>query len=503
MNETSMSKRLAALFPVLILLGACTVGPDYEPPTIAVPPSFGAPQSQMVPRTDIAVWWKSVGDPVLDSLIAGALSANLDVQQAAARVREARAQEAATRHLGDPQVGASAQAAYNRLSTNALPSALTGLAGGGSGQSGGSSALGIPGEGFTSFQTGFDASWELDLFGGQRRENEAARARTQSAIWSQRDAEVTMVAEVANTYQQYRALQRRIAVADATITAERELLGLIRARTTSGLVTTFDERRQESDVDQHVAERENLAAQAQARVHALSILLGLAPRALSTELAAAPSAAPAAVEVPAGLPSELLQRRPDIRAAERRLAAATASIGVATADLYPRLSLTGAVQLASRALSHLLDTDSMQANGAGRLSMPLLGLGARKATVRVREVQAQEAFIVYQAHVLGALRDVEDALTRLDADRKRVTSLRASAASAQDAADTAAVRYRNGLTAYLEVLEARQALFAVRDTLVQAEAAAAQDVVALYKALGGGWDERRNPEGEGLNGRDN
>lgn len=496
-----MWKSGAASIPVLMLLGACTVGPSYTPPNIAVPPSYGSPQSQAAPATDIAAWWRAFGDPVLDGLVSRALAGNLDVQQAAARVREARAQEMATRRSGDPQVNASAQAAYNRLSENALPSALAGLAGGGSGQPGSGGALGLPGEGFTTFQAGFDASWELDLFGGRRRANEAARARTEGAIWSRRDAEVTLAAEVANNYQQYRALQRRIAVADETITAERELLDFIRVRTSKGLVTTLDERRQERDIDQQVAGREDLAAQAQARVHALSILLGLAPASLSTELAAAPPAAPAIVEVPAGLPSDLLQRRPDIRAAERQLAAATADIGVATADLYPKFSLTGALQLASRALSNLFETDSIQANGSGRLSLPLLGLGEKKATIRVREAQAQEALIRYQSGVLGALRDVEDALTRLDADRRRIGNLRASAASAQDAADTAAVRYRNGLTAYLDVLEARQTLFAARDALAQAEAAAAQDVVALYKALGGGWDERRMIEKEQPDGR--
>lgn len=305
-----------------------------------------------------------------------------------------------------------------------------------------------------------------------------------------------MVAEVANTYQQYRMLQRRIAVADAMIAADRALLDFVRVRTDKGLVTTLDERRQESDVAQQIAQREDLAAQAQALVHALSILLGLAPGALSTELSAAPQAAPVAMEVAAGLPSELLLRRPDIRAAERDLAAATADIGVATADLYPKFSLTGALQLASRSLSTLIQADSLQANGAGRLSLPLLGRGEKKATIHVREAQADEALLAYQGKVLGALRDVEDALTRLDADRKRAMHLRLSATAAQDSVDTAEVRYRNGLTSYLDVLEARQALFSARDALAQADAHAAQDVVALYKALGGGWDEGRMTEKE-------
>jgi len=479
-----------------MLLGACTVGPSYVPPQNAAPPAYASAQSQAVAPADIARWWTAFGDPKLDSLVARALAGNLDIQQASARMRQARAQEIATRRSGDPQVNASAQGSYTRLSENSLPAGLASLGGGGSS---GASGIGLPGESYPTFQIGFDASWEIDLFGGRRRANEAAGARTEAAIWSQRDAQVMLVAEVANAYQQYCALQRRIAIADETIASARELLGFVVARTGNGLVTTLDERRQQGDIEQLAAQRDGLAAEARRRVHTLSVLLGLAPAALADELAGPPPAA-ALIEVPAGLPSELLQRRPDIRAAERRLAAATADIGVAQADLYPKFSLTGALQLASRSLATLLQSDSILGNGAGRLSLPLLGQGAKRATVRVREAQAQEALLAYQASVLTALKDVEDALTRLDADQRRVTRLRAAVTAAADAADTVGVRYRNGLVAYLDVLEARRTLLAARDALSQAEAAAAQDVVALYKALGGGWDERRVTEDE-PNGR--
>lgn len=496
-----MAKPGAASLAVSMLLSACTVGPSYAPPPTSVPPSYGTTQRQAETSADLGEWWTAFADPVLNSLVGRALAGNLDVQQAAARVRQARAQERATRRSGSPQINASAQGGYTRLSENALPSGLANLGTLNPGESNGS-GLGFPGEDFPTFQLGFDASWELDLFGGRRRANEAARARTEAAIWSQRDAEVMLAAEVANTYQQYRLLQRRIAIADETIAAARELLDFVTVRTDKGLVTTLDERRQQRDVETLAAERADLAAQADARLHGLATLLGLAPTTLSAELAAVPSTAPTSITVPAGLPSDLLQRRPDIRAAERRLAAATAEIGVATADLYPKFSLTGALQLASRALSSLLESDSILANGAGRLSMPLLGRGATQATLRVREAQADEALLAYQADVLTALRDVEDALTRLDADHGRVGHLRASATAAEDAADTAGVRYRHGLTSYLDVLEARQSLLSARDALAQVEAAAAQDVVALYKVLGGGWDERRIKTGqEKPNGR--
>ncbi len=482
---------LAALF----LLGGCTVGPNYRPPAVAVPASYSSGPSAAA--SDIGRWWAAFDDPILDDLIARAQAGNLDVRQAAARVAEARAQEAVVRAHGGPSVNADAQAGYSRLSKNALPAGLANLGGGSTGNPG---PIGSPGEAFATFQAGFDASWEIDLFGGQRRADEAAAARTEAAVWNQRDAEVMLAAEVARTYQQYRALQRQIALADQTLASQRELLDFIAVRTKHGLVTTIDERRQQRTLEQAAAQRAELLAQADAHVHALGTLLGLAPAALSGQLGQAPAVVPATIEIPPGLPSELLQRRPDIRAAERNLAAATADIGVATADLYPKLSLTGALQLASRALATLLETDSIFATGSGRLSLPLIG-GGKRETVTLRQAQANEALIAYQKAVLGALRDVEDALTRLDADRRKVVDLQASAAAAQDAADTAQVRQRNGLVQMADVLQARQAWLADRDALAQAEAAAAQDEVALYKALGGGWDERRVNQEEPASGR--
>lgn len=489
----------------LILLAGCTVGPSYHPPKLALPPTYDGPSATGPATTGITAWWAAFDDPVLDDLLARARSGNLDMRQAAVRVEEARAQERGTRASGGPTVNVSGQAGYSRLSSNSLPSALSSLGTLGSGSSSSNSGgLGLAGEHFATFQTGFDASWELDLFGGQRRANEAASARTQAAEWSARDAEVTLVAEVGNTYQQLRALQRRIAVADQAIAAARDTLDVIRARMANGLVTSLDERREEQDLAQTIAGREDMVAQADADVHALGTLLGLAPAALKQELATPAPAEPTVVEVPAGLPSDLLERRPDIRAAERQLAAATADIGVATADLYPKFSLTGAAQLASRSLSNLLQSDSTQANAAGRLSMPLIGRGATLATVRLRKAQANEALVAYQRSVLTALRDVEDALTRLDADRRRVVDLTTSARAASDAADTGQVRFRHGLVAYTDVLDAQRTALSAHDALVQAQAAAAQDVIALYKALGGGWDERRmQKQEEGSRGRDN
>jgi NodT family efflux transporter outer membrane factor (OMF) lipoprotein len=309
-----------------------------------------------------------------------------------------------------------------------------------------------------------------------------------------------LAAEVARTYLQVRSLKRRIALADATLAAKRQALDFIETRARHGLVNSVDTRRQQQEIERTAAAREDLQAQITAHIHALGTLLGLAPTALDVELSRAPAGPPSAIEIPVGLPSELLRRRPDVRAAERRLAAATADIGVATADLYPKLSLTGALQLVSRSLAALLESDSLFANAAGRVSAPLLG-GAGRATVALRRTQANEALIAYEGAVMSSLRDVEDALTRLDADRQKVVVLRRSVQAARDAAGTAEVRQRNGLVPMADVLQARQSWLADQDALTQAEAAAAQDEVALYKALGGGWDDRRVNDEETARGR--
>lgn len=493
-----MALRRAHLLAALLLLGGCTVGPDYRPPAAAVPATFSTGETMGAADADLARWWAGFGDPVLDNLIARGRAGNLDLRQAAARIEQARAQQRAVRARGGPSLNANAQAGYTRLSENSLPAGLANLGGGG--QSGGGSPIGLAGEDFATFQVGFDAAWEIDLFGGRRRANEAAGARTEAALWSARDGEVTLAAEIARTYQQYRALQRRIALADESLASGRELLEFVRARTRNGLATTVDERQQQRDIEKSAAQRESLQADADVHVHALGTLLGLPPTALREELAGDPAPPPEAIAIPPGLPSDLLRRRPDIRAAERRLAAATADIGVATADLYPKLSLTGALQLVSRSLATLLESGSLFANGAGRLSLPLVG-GGKRETVDLRRAQANEALLAYQAVVLGALREVEDALTRVAADRRKVEALRASVVAAGDAADTARVRQRNGLVPAAEVLRARQAWLADRDALAQAEAAMQQDEVALYKALGGGWDERRIDDEEQTNGR--
>ena len=486
-------------------LWGCAAGVPYKAPAPAVPATFSQ-SAGSANADDASAWWTCFDDPLLTSLVARALSSNLDALQAATRVREARARERIVRGGQGPQINASANASEAHLSKNALPSSLASLFSGGSGGANGGSGggIGLSGTSFRTYQAGFDASWEIDLFGGDARAAEAAQARTDGALWSQRDADVVLAAEVARTYQQLRTLQRRLALADAALATQRELLTFVQVRARNGLVADAEVLRQQRALDQSLAQREDLAAQGDMSLHALALLLGLAPLDLAGELAAPAAAASALPQVPPGLPSDLLERRPDIRMAERAVAAASADVGVATADLYPKISLTGALQLASRSLSTLVDADSLQGNVSGRVAFPLLGRDRLHATVDLRQAQADEARLAYRKTVLAALRDVEDALTRLASSRRRLDEFQRVARAALEESDIAAVQYRHGLASATEMLAARQTLQSAEDGELQAQAAAAQDVVALYKALGGGWDERRDRiEGEGTRGQAN
>lgn len=472
----------------MLLLGACTVGPDYDTPVPHLPPAFDVAKSQAGPAPDLSAWWRSFDDPTLDALVNRVLSENLDVQQALSRVRQARARETAVRSQVLPRVRATTQAGYTRLSENALPSALTALGAGSPPGEG----LGLAGEGFATYRTGLDASWELDVFGGQRRASEAAAARTDAATWSARDARVTVLAEVADAYQQLRSVQQRLRLIDETVEARRSLEDLAGVEHAYGLIMQVAVLDQTHARELAQAQHHGLSIQADQLIGVLSVLVATSENDLEAQLAA-PGPAATLIEIPTGLPSELLRRRPDLRASERRLAAATAEIGVATAELYPSLSLTGALQLASRSLSSLPDAGSLLVDGGAGLGFPVLDR-PRQAGVRLREEEAREAWLAYRAVTLAALWDVRRAMDRLDGDRATVRHLQAAVATATRRRASASARYAAGLEGAETVLGARLLELSSKDALVQAEFAAARSAIALYKALGGGWDDRQAPD---------
>jgi len=470
---------------IALLLAGCTVGPNYQRPATPVPPSFAEPhEAAAVSDSDLASWWRQFDDPELDKLVNRALAQNFDVETAAARVREARAREIVAGAAALPQVDASGSASRQRISEHAIP-VPPGAGGGGGGPPGG---FGLPGTEFDTFRVGFDASWEIDLFGKTRRSVEAARGRAATAIWNRRDVQVTTAAEVANAYLMLRTLQQRIAIAQAEVERQQRSQELVAARVRGGLVTGQDLEQQRSQLATALAAIPPLRAQADQQIHALGVLTGETPEALTAELS--PSAAlPSSPAVPAGLPSDLLRRRPDIRAAERNLAASTADIGVATADLYPKFSLTAAPALVSTALASLLEWGSRSYSIGASLNWPIFNGGRTRANIAVANALQEQALIKYRKVVLTALQDVEDALTQIDNERRRSASLEQALATATRAEDIARARYRGGLVTYSDVLQSQASRISLQGQLIESHGAQARDTVSLFKALGGGWPE--------------
>ena len=477
-----LARPLLAMPPALLcaaLLGGCTtVGPDYRQPEAAVPAGWTEPAAAGEAQLDH--WWRGFGDERLAALVEQALAQNLDLELAAARIREARALEGVAGAGASPQVGGEASVARQRISENAIP-VPPGSGGGGS--------IGLPGSEFTSWRAGFDASWELDLFGRNVRESEAAAARSGAALWNRRDVEVAVAAEVASAYLRLRTVQARIGNAEAELARQQRFEQLVDARVRGGLVTGQDLEQQRSERSAAAAEIPALQVQAKQEIHALGVLTGQAPGALADQLAVPIGIAPSPPPVPPGLPSDLLRRRPDIRSTERELAAATADVGVAVADLYPRISLTAAPALVSTALGSLLQWGSRSFSAGAALDWPLFDGGRRKANIAVRNARQEQAAIEYRKAVLGALRDVEDALGRVDGDRRRLAELEGAQATAARAEEIARSRYRGGLTTLTDVLQAQQRRLSLEEQVIETRGALARDTVALVKALGGGWQE--------------
>jgi len=464
----------ALLFIIALGANACTVGPRYHQPTIATPPAYvetvDTARTAIRPDdADLSQWWTQFPDPILQVLIKRALESNFDLKSAASRVRQAREQEAIAGAAEYPTLSANGTALTLNSSRASSP------------------ASPIPGH-LNLYAAGFDATWEVDLFGGTRRAIEEARANTAASLWARRDGEVSLTAEVANDYLTLRALQARIAVGQAELQAQKDLGGLIGARRQTGFVTNLDVDQQAAVVATAAAQIPQLEAQAKGQVHAIGVLLGQPPEALEAELTAnggvIPPPPPA---LPVGLPSELLRRRPDIRAAERKLAAASAQIGVQTANLYPKLDLIGLASFASMAPASLFSGQNFTSAGFGMLSAPIFEGGKTRASIRVAREQYAQAGFAYQGAVLGALRDVEDALARHRTDEDRRAALAQSVAASRASLVIAEDQYETGLVTFINVLQAETAELNARDQLIQVDALALTDLVAVYKALGGGW----------------
>ncbi|HEX4740318.1 MAG TPA: efflux transporter outer membrane subunit [Caulobacteraceae bacterium] len=491
---TRRAARPAAATTLALLAAACTVGPNYKKPDLPTPATYA--EAQSTPRTqvnaadaDLSAWWTQFHDPVLDRLITRALTNNPDVQTALSRVRESRQVERQTAAAEYPSLSAGANVVTFR-SNRSSPSA-SGSSGSSSGGSASTSPAGQSGFALPThlnlYSVGFDSTWEVDLFGGTRRAIQQARANTQAQEWELRDVEVTLTAEVANDYLTLRAAQARIAIGEAELARQRGLFTLVRARRQTGFVTNLDVNQQSTAVATAAAQIPQLQAQARTQIHAIGVLLGEPPEALSQDLSAKGAIPPPPPMLPLGLPSQLLERRPDVREAERRLAAATAGIGVQTANLYPKLTLYPFGSFASNDIDTLFDAHSLAAAGLARLTQPIFDAGKRIAAVRAAREEREQALIAYKSAVLGSLRDVEDALTRYENEESRRMNLIQAADAARGSLKIAQDQYTTGFVPFINVYQSENALLNAEDQLTQSDAAVASDLVSVYKALGGGW----------------
>jgi NodT family efflux transporter outer membrane factor (OMF) lipoprotein len=468
----------ALLVPALLALAGCTVGPDYTPPPGRAPDAFTHQADDgfaVFSRVDAGApdpaWWSRLGDPTLDALVARAAEGNLDVRLAVARITEARASLGVSESEGLPTLDASGSYSRNRDSA----SSRQGQFGGG-------------GENYDSFRAGFDASWELDLFGRVRRSVEAAEASLQAAQEDRRDVLVTLVSDVARNYVELRGFQRRLEIARKNLALQQETLNLTRARFNAGLTTDLDVAQAEAALAETAALVPEFDASAQRAINRLSVLLGQNPAALRSELSSGGSIPAVPEVVPVGLPSELLRRRPDIRRAERNIVAANALIGVAVADLYPRFSLTGSFGLASDRFADWADATSRFWTVGPAVRWPILDWNRVRSNINVQQARAEQTVIVYEQTVLNGLEETENALVNYAREQSRRKSLADAVASSRRAFDLANQLYTSGVSDFQRVIDSQRALVSAEDQLVNSDTIVTTNLIALYKAIGGGWE---------------
>ena len=465
MTLLDVSFRSPALLLAASLLAACAVGPDYAAPTTAAPEFRRADAAVLAEEPYEAAWWRQFGDPTLDGLVERALADDLDLKIAAARVEESRALLRGARR--DRWPGAVAEAA--RTESNA--------------QQPGFSTDRVDVE---YYDAGFAALWELDLFGRVRRGAEAAAADADAAAADLRDAQVLVAAEVARSYLDLRGAQKRLRVARANLEFQRETLNLTRVRLDLGRGSELDVASAAARLSATEASVPPLVAAEAAAAHRLAVLLGLRPGALDAELVPR-ELPPHLTTLAVDSPEALLRRRPDIRAAERELAAATARIGVAKADLFPQLTLNGFIGFIAGDASELGESTSRAWSFSPVLSWGGLDRGVR-ARIVAAEARATGALAVYDRTVLLALEETETAFVTYTQSRARLAAAIDESTASRRAAELARVQYREGALDFLRLLDAERTALQAEDGLATAETDLNRSVVAIYRALGGGWE---------------
>jgi NodT family efflux transporter outer membrane factor (OMF) lipoprotein len=499
-NETSLRAIGLAVLMCTAIAG-CTVGPDFERPAAATPEVFERTQTARAPSRAVEAefnpqWWTLFGDPVLNALEERLADANLDVAAASARLYQSRAGQRIAGAAALPTLDAAASYNRERGSENGILSLLGVTPSQSQPESAsGSAPLGVsamPGSkgspAYNLYQAGFDASWELDLWGRVRRSVEAAGALTEASYEDRNAILLSARAELARDYIELRDTQSLLDIAKQNLDIARDSVKLTRIRVREGVTTDLDVANASAQMETIESLIPTLESHRDTTVNAIGVLLGEQPGALRQMLADARDVPKLPDQLPIGFPSELAQRRPDIRKAEAQLHAATASIGMAKADFYPRISLNGSAGFQSLQLSNLADWASGQFVVGPSITFPIFEGGRLKGTLQLREAQQQEAAIVYKRTVLEAWREVDDALLVYDAEQRRHERLTTVVTLNQRALGIAQQRYKAGALDYLDVLNVQRQLLDAQSKLEQSRATAAENLIGLCKSLGGGWD---------------
>lgn len=454
---------MLAFFSLLLLWTGCAVGPDYTRPDPRTgldqwqqPPEYGL----VVSEADIGEWWQVFEDSHLNELVHRGLSGNLDLDIARSRVREARAArgiETAARFPALDATGSAAQVKEGDQPAGEL------------------------------YATDFDAAWEIDLFGRVSRRIEASTADMQASIEALRSVQVSLVAELALNYTEVRSFQNRIRLAEANVEAQRKTLQVVTDRFDLQLANSLEVEQAKSNLSSSQSQLPPLKSGLQQAMNRIAVLTGEKPGLLNDffhEASPMPTAPP---EIAIGIPADLIRRRPDIRKAERELAAQSARAGVAKADLYPRFTFNGILQFSTTSASSLFDSMSRLLTIGPAFQWNIFNAGSVRSNIEVQSERQNQALIEYEQTILQALEEVENAMIAYARELDRRDSLETTVASAKKSADLAESLYKDGLRDFIYVLDAQRTLFAAEDSLAVSSAEVTANLIRLYKALGGGW----------------
>jgi NodT family efflux transporter outer membrane factor (OMF) lipoprotein len=479
--------RILSVSAVLAALAGCTVGPDYHRPEMKVPGSFAAAPttepstvaSVTAPPIDVTRWWRTFNDPELDSLIDRAIAANLDIEIALARVQEAREQETVIEGGSLPYVNASGGAARGS-GTNSTKGRVSAPLNAGTNTTGLKEITGV---------VGFDAGWELDIWGKYTREIEAAKADTRAMEEIRNGVLITVVSDVARAYMDTRTEQLRLAILRDNIKSEQTTVDIVQQRVDLGIVNELDlalAKRELATLQAQVAPMESEITISRRR---LAVLLGEYPEDLTAELAPVEKLPDLPGGVEPGLPIELLRRRPDIREAERELEANNAQIGAAIGNLFPNVAVTAGAGLQGQGLGRSNPSNSFIWSAGPLAEWPLLDFGALDAQIQIQKLRTHEALVNYKQTILSAVEETDDAIASFSAEQERLQNLGDALAASERAVDLAQARYNRGIIDFLNVADAERQLYTLQDEYALSKEAVIVQFIAIYKSLGGGWED--------------